>query len=590
MPTVPGLVPTERPSSQGAPESHINVSSDAFGGAVGHALSGLGNAVEGAGDKIFQRAMEMQNLQNETEAKTADAQYMMEAGKLHADFSALEGTQAKEAYPKYMEDLQSKRTEIRNGLSNQMAMKMYDGSSLSTMGRSIFNGAGHAAQQMKVASNNASTARVDQMINGIGATPNDEVTYDRHVAAIRSEVQSQGERNGWMPDQIKATAEAKISEATATRIAAMSKTDVFGAQRMLDTAVKAGTLRENDALKVQGTVQTQFRQVGSRMISDEVIKSRREGEDTRSEEELIAEGVAKAQKYAKDDPLFPDFVRDRIIADFRRQKSVERDGEQIARQTIESALVTGNKEGILPKSMDELKMIDPKVEAAWDHLKPDVQRRYQKVFADNASGEHVAWTDDSLRKYREIKGQAHDDPVEFLARDVVSEKMPSSAKRELINLQQRLQKQSESDPRVTRAMAILTPDLNAAGINKTDKEGYYQYIGALQDQLDQFQKDHKKTPNIKEVQEIGRQLMQEQKTGRRGWLVFTDESSPTYKLPVPEEESARLKADPYWARKGITPNDDMIARIYRAQKFKELYGGSAKPAQAAFPPNSPGGD
>src|SRR5882762_4292072 len=158
MPQVPGLVPTATPSMQGTSELNVNVPTDAFGGAVGHALSGLGNAVEGAGDKIWQRAMEMQNLQNETDAKNADSQYMMEAGKLHADFSALEGTQAKEAYPKYMEDLQNKRTEIRAGLSNNMAMKMYDGSSLSTMGRSIFNGAGHAAQQMKVASNNASTA------------------------------------------------------------------------------------------------------------------------------------------------------------------------------------------------------------------------------------------------------------------------------------------------------------------------------------------------------------------------------------------------------------------------------------------------
>src|SRR5258707_9542299 len=234
MPQVPGLVPTERPSAQGAPEANVSISADAFGGVVGHALSGLGTTIEGAGDKIWQRAVEMQNLQNETEAKNADAQYMMEAGKLHADFSVLEGTQAHEAFPKYMQDLQDRRTESRDGLSNPMAQKMYDGSSLSTMGRSIFNGAGHAAQQMKVASNNASTARVDQMVNGIGASPNDEVTYERYKQGIRSEVQSQGERNGWLPDQIKATSDAKVSEATATRIAAMSKTDVFGAQRLLD--------------------------------------------------------------------------------------------------------------------------------------------------------------------------------------------------------------------------------------------------------------------------------------------------------------------------------------------------------------------
>jgi len=41
--------------------------------------------------------------------------------------------------------------------SNPMAQKMFDGSSLSFMGRTIFNAAGHAAQQTKVAANNAST-------------------------------------------------------------------------------------------------------------------------------------------------------------------------------------------------------------------------------------------------------------------------------------------------------------------------------------------------------------------------------------------------------------------------------------------------
>src|SRR5258706_7145664 len=123
--------------------------------------------------------------------------------------------------------------------------------------------------------------------------------------------------------------------------------------------------------------------------------------------------------------------------------------------------------------------------------------------------------------------------------------MPSSAKRELINLQMRLTKQSESDPRVTRALAILTPDLASASIDKkSDVDGYRQFVGALADQLDDFQKNNKKTPDMKQVQEIGRRLIQEQKTGRRGWLYFSDETSPTYKLPVPEEESARLKADP----------------------------------------------
>ena len=59
-------------------------------------------------------------------------------------------------------------------------------------------------------------------------------------------------------------------------------------------------------------------------------------------------------------------------------------------------------------------------------------------------------------------------------------------------------------------------------------------------------------------------------------------------MPVPSEQLDKLRNDPYWAKRGVKPNDEMLSRIYRAQKFKELYGGSAKkPPTVQFPPNAP---
>lgn len=84
---------------------------------------------------------------------------------------------------------------------------------------------------------------------------------------------------------------------------------------------------------------------------------------------------------------------------------------------------------------------------------------------------------------------------------------------------------------------------------------------------------------------MGSQLMQEQVTSKG---MFWDTKEPMYKLTVPEEEATRIKADPYWAKRNVTPNEGMIARIYRAEQFKEHYAGSGKkPAEAAFPPNAP---
>src|SRR6267154_3078086 len=270
MPQAPDLVPSVAPSTGGIGDVSLPVPVDAFGGAVGHALSGLGSDIEKSSDRIWERAQQIQNLNNETEAKNADAKYMMDAGMLHADFSSKEGTAAQQAFPDYMKQLQDMRQKTRDGLSNPMAQKMFDASSLSVMGRTIFNGAGHAAQQGKVAASAASQARVDQMTDGIGNTPTDELTYQRYTRGIAAETRQQGEMHGWSPDQTAETSKQNISKAVASRVVGLARTDAIGAQAMFDRATKSGDLLPGMADRVQATVQTQFRQQGSRIISDRV--------------------------------------------------------------------------------------------------------------------------------------------------------------------------------------------------------------------------------------------------------------------------------------------------------------------------------
>src|SRR6266436_4354778 len=226
MPTVPGLTPTAQPSAL-APEVNLPVPVDAFGGAIGHALEGLGGQVEQASDRIWQRAMEMQGLKNETEAKEADAQYMMKSGIMHADFVNKEGLNAgPEALQKHIQELQDLRVSIRGGLSNPAAQRMYDGSSLGFMGRNIFNAAGHSGQQMKVAANGASDARIALAKTSIGDNPDDDINVARMQRVIESEVDAKGSssRGGWSSEQIEATKQSEVSEAIAHRILGIGNT------------------------------------------------------------------------------------------------------------------------------------------------------------------------------------------------------------------------------------------------------------------------------------------------------------------------------------------------------------------------------
>jgi hypothetical protein len=606
MPTAPGLTPTAVPSVY-EPEVHLDVPVDAFGGAVGHALQGLGGQIEQSSDKIWQRAVEMQGLQNETEAKNADAKYMMESGKMHAEFINKEGLNAgPQALQQHIQELQDKRVEIRNSLGNPAAQKMYDASSLGFMGRNIFNAAGHSGQQMKVAGNKASDSRIDLAKTSIGENPEDDINVRRMQRVIESETEAKGRTSGWTPEQIEATKQSEVSEAVMHRIAGISKTNAPKAQRMLDDAIEHGAIRPQDAERIQATVQTQFRDQGSRFISDKVLAGRRNGdEENKPVQDYIDTALDEAKKYSTKDPLFQDYVRNRVVTDYNRQKAVETDADNQNVRTIGQALLKGNKEGALPTSIEELKSIDPAVGPAWDAISrdPKKQQAVLKQLESNAKGDRVVTTPENLQQFHTFRGQAlagtDDERAEFLAHNFATEgKMTISQRNQLMTMQDQLKHRAAlattDDPRIARALRFLKPDMIAAGIDprggEQPRKDYYGFVGAMQDQLDQYQKDHPgKLPTMEEVRTMGAQLMQEQITSK-GIISFFDTKEPFYKMTVPDDDLKRLREDPYWKKRNVVPNDDMLSRIYRAEQFKEKYGGSAKkPAEAAFPPNAPEG-
>lgn len=572
MPTVPyNPIPSVQPSGQATPGVSVSTPGAAFGTTVAAGLEGLGTSVSHAGDELFKRAMALQELQNETSAKEADAQYMIQVGKLHADYSSLQGQQAVSAYPKYTEDIQKLRQDIRQGLPNDMARKMYDGSSLSTMGRTIFNGAGHAATQGKVAANGAIDARMDASLNTILANPTDDVTFKRLTNGLAADVASKGDLHGWTPEQTADQTARAVSKAWAHRITGLSKTEPFKAEELLQE--NSGKLHFDDRERVDNTVRTQLRNTGARMIANQ-------RDPSTSLQEQIDAGVVEAKKTAPNDDLLPDFVRDRITSDFNKEKAVQRDFDFTNKNVIEGALM-GGPDGKMPTTIEEL-TADPKASAAYDALNPTQQRHYLKQLASNAKGDS-AWTPEGLRKYQQLKGMAATDPAEFMSQDVISERIPNSARRELVNLQQRLKNNIEGDPRVNRALQFLRPTLlGPAGIDKsTDKDGYNRFVGALQDALDQFQQDAKKTPDYKQVQEIGARLLQEQADPNKWNFGFMNRKTPLVELTVPEDVVEKIKADPTWAERGITPTDEQIQRIYVRKRYQELYSGKDKPTKSS---------
>lgn len=292
----------------------------------------------------------------------------------------------------------------------------------------------------------------------------------------------------------------------------------------------------------------------------------------------VERASAWARQQAPDDTTFDDYVRQRTMTEFNQAKSIKRDGEFRAQNTLDGAIVGAFGKGNLPTTIEELKASSPDVAAAWDSLDESKQRKYLSYLAKNAKGE-TSWTQEGLKRYQQLKGLANADPNEFLALDAVGENLPNSAKRELINLQQRLKANAEGDPRVRQAMQILLPFLGPADLaRRTDanKDQYDQFVGALQDQLSEFTKENKKAPKAEDIQKMGAQLLQQQTDANKWSFGFMNRTSPMYMIPAPEDDVERIKALPAWGQLGITPTEQQINRVYTRERFQKLYGGAAK--------------
>lgn len=706
MATVPyNPVPSVLPSpSQGTPSLSVNAPSEAFGGVVGQAISGLGRATEKASDEIFARGQAMQDLFNHSEAQKADADFMESVGAKKAEFDTLQGGAAVQAYPKYIADLKEMREKAASTLSNPMSQKLFDASSRSMVGRSIFAGAGHAATENKKFALGSSSAKVSAIGNQALQNPTDEEGFQTGLAQTTEEVRQQAVLMGASPEESSEMISSATSKLWTARIGGLSKSQPFAASKMLDGAAERGEIRGEELAKITNQVRQSMYTVGSRNVSQEVLTGagNRPGSGTvdiklareaigqiesggrydlqgvmtkhgralgkyQVMEEYLPEYLANAglpsmtpaeylksptiqdqvfdanfsqkmkkggsandaasmwltgrtlddpkntaadahgtnaQEYvrrfnkalaermplsakvegaralaaekAPNDPMFQDYAVNRVESDNNRLLQVKRDTDYHNKQTVEGSLIGGST-GKLPTTLEEIKA-DPDTAAAWDNLPASDQRRYLGVLSRNAKGD-TSWTEEKLRNYQRIKGQAASDPAGFLEMDVISTDLPTSARKELIGLQGKMKEKAEGDPRVTKAMQVLGPDLQAAGITRQNKDEYFQYVGALQDALTDWQEEHKKAPNAAEVKTIGARLMQER--SGTGWFGTNIGASKVFNIPVPEKEAEAIKALPTWAEVGITPTDTQIQRIYTRKVYNELYGG--KPTKPSSP-------
>lgn len=574
MPQVPySPIPTEQPSGQGAPTINIPANPDAFGVNIGQALEGLGKTVEGAGNELFGRAVALQQLSNETEAKQADANYMIKAGELHANYGALQGKDAVDAYPDYAKSLEKLRTDIRGGLSNDMTRKMYDGSSLSTMSRSIFNGAGHAATQNKQWAIGTAKAQIDLDAKTVEDNPADEKLFQDKLARVQegarqlSGLQGLGQDSPQEQDlTLKAT-----SKLWSQRIVGLSRTDPFTAAKMLDE--NKTELTTDDYAKVDNTVRAQGRAVGSANIANEVYANGK-GSDTtpaKSLKDMEDEARTKAQKIDPKDPLLANHAVAALHGVYNQDKYAQKQEDWTNSQVVDGAIQSGVKD------MQELRA-NPKIAAAIDALPKDKQLAIPgAINRYNAARDKIT----NENNYVTLNGLSNNDVEGFLNTDLTKEQLSQGDMRKLMTKQQTLKEKAGSDPRVNRAITqirgAMGSQLEALGIFKrteSNKEDYDHFTGALQSALDVWQDANKKPATYDDVvNKIAPEVLKQRTVPGYLW----NSKEPMFKQEVPSDFSKSLKVDVV-AKGGVEPTDEQIYKAYLRTQFNTLYG-KKKPSE-----------
>lgn len=587
MPQVPyNPVPQVAESGAPLPEVHANVPAAAFGGDIATAISGMGREVAGAGNALFERAVWLQNINDQAEAKKADADYIIKAGELHAKYNTLEGSEAIKAYPQYTQSLRALRSSIKGSLATASSQKMFDSESMGTLSRSIFNASSHLASQQKAYVVGAADAELSAVRERTAANPADEKGFEEGLERTNRTTENIGRLRGLPPEAITNNKLINTSAMWASKIESLSKEAPFQAVKMFED--NRDKLVEKDAKRVETVVNNQRDAVGSAQIAQDLIKSHLDDDGNLKApmSEIQAKARDLAAKFSPDDPGFITKTVRALDGEYNQRKYAMKQERFDNIQAVTDAYVTHNV-----TNMQQL-LADSKASAAYYALPASEQA---KVPAKIDSYIKARDRNENERTMTQVMGLKNNDVESFLTLDPTDEKLKLSQPqiRQVMADQAKVKKQTAQDPRVDRAMSWMRgaygAQMEAMGVFKRttqNKDDYDHLTGAVQSAVDIWQEDHKKPPTNKEfLEQIAPNLLKTTKEpgllGIYGYGVFGsdrtiykhDTSSSDYKRFVETQKSDIV------AKGGAEPSDEELYKAYTRLQLLKLY-----------PPKKKGGD
>ena len=275
MPQVPyNPVADVSPSGQGTPYfSDRGATPEAFGAGVGASIEHFGAQLDRTASTIESNVLATQQLKNEAEVNSATTADLLTSGKLTNDFRQLPGSQAQDGLNDHVKALKEEREKLRDSLSNPEAKRMFDQQTMHRFALDVVNSSNYAATQMKqhtiqtYADKDDATIQQAAKDSRLGVPGAQERARDTLIQSARDS----GKLTGDSPEAIARKARDKLTRLTAATTSAKATYDPPAAQKILDDAVKAGTVDEGQVETIQHNIDMKGIQFYSARDAKEIV-------------------------------------------------------------------------------------------------------------------------------------------------------------------------------------------------------------------------------------------------------------------------------------------------------------------------------
>lgn len=246
-------------------------------GAVAHALDNLGEQVDKTGNKLWERAQGLQELQNQNALSKAELEFDKYVATKKSQFDNLKGEAATEdTYKAYVKDLEEQAKKLGGALPPK-TLEQYNRSTRDQIGKAGIAAAGHVASEYRQVTIGTSEAKVNNWKDQLSKTDDIKETKEL-IEKIEKEVwTTQVPARGWSAEQGNAAVRKHVGEGYIGQLLNMSRTNPWQALRILDNPENKGLWDDKQYLAAKTHITNDMTRITARNLGNDIHDSNPDG-------------------------------------------------------------------------------------------------------------------------------------------------------------------------------------------------------------------------------------------------------------------------------------------------------------------------